>query len=839
MAERTRVFISYSHDSPEHERRVLDLADALRDGGLDVLLDQYVHPAPDEGWPRWMENRLDEANFVLMVCAETYRRRVMGKEQPGKGLGVRWEGNSIYNRIYNDPPSGSRFIPVLLERSEPAQTPTPVQGHTHYRIRQFDLSDPGYEGLYRHLTGQAPTPPREVGAISTLPPRPRSQPPDPRNRTKMLEKVRKIWITGFLEKSLTHEARILLGLGERPDAVARPMDLLVQRPDRGERPLQPGVPIVKVFDDAMGQLLILGAPGSGKTTLLLELARDLLDRAAQDPEHPIPVVFPLSTWAESRKPLAGWLVDELHLRYDVPRTIGQAWVEADQVLPLLDGLDEVKAEHLAACVEAINAYRRDRGSFDHPLAICSRMDGYKAQARPLRLLGAIVVQPLTPPQVESYLTEIGPAGEAVRRAIREDESLRELLDTPLMLDITTVAYAGRPDLTPPMSGTPEERRDDLFGAYVDQMFRRRGVESRYTPAQTVHWLSCLAYQMASHSQTIFYLERLQFDWLPQRQLRTIRGCYRLVFGLAFGLVGGLGFGLLTGLAGGLADGLVGGLVVGLTFWLGLGLSGGVAGRPFDPLAVITCTDTVHWSWARFREGLRRGLFGGLVERAGSGLVYGLLGGLFFGLVVGLFGLLGFGLFGGLGVGLAFGLGLGLVAELAGRLDDGLSGGLYNAFSLSEVETRAVPNQGIHHSARNALSVGLFVGLVVWVALGLFFGLVLVVFGLVSGLGKGPGFGLAIGLVFGLVVGLVGGLWAGGEACLKHLLLRLWLVRNGCTPWNYVKFLDHAAGRILLRKVGGGYIFIHRMLLEYFAARYDESAVEAAPDAEPSRIAAAM
>ena len=165
MAERTKVFISYSHDSPEHAQRVLDLADALQHGGLEVILDQYVHPAPDEGWPLWMETHLDEANFVLMVCTETYRRRVLGQERPGKGLGVRWEGNLIYNRIYNDKPSGSRFIPVLLEGSEPAHIPNPVQGHTFYRISDLDLSDAGYEGLYRHLTGQAPTPPPEIGAI--------------------------------------------------------------------------------------------------------------------------------------------------------------------------------------------------------------------------------------------------------------------------------------------------------------------------------------------------------------------------------------------------------------------------------------------------------------------------------------------------------------------------------------------------------------------------------------------------------------------------------------------------------------------------------------------------
>lgn len=177
MADAPRVFLSYSHDSPEHAKRVLDLADALQHGGLEVVLDQYVHPAPDEGWPRWMEARLDEANFVLMVCTETYRRRVLGQEQPGKGLGVRWEGSLIYNRIYNDQSSGSRFIPVLLEGGEFAHIPNPVQGHTHYRISVFDISrDAGFEGLYRHLTGQPPTPPGEIGPIQTLPPHPRWDP---------------------------------------------------------------------------------------------------------------------------------------------------------------------------------------------------------------------------------------------------------------------------------------------------------------------------------------------------------------------------------------------------------------------------------------------------------------------------------------------------------------------------------------------------------------------------------------------------------------------------------------------------------------------------------------
>jgi len=74
-----------------------------------------------------------------MVCTETYRRRVMSLEKPGQGLSVRWEGSLIYDRIYNDKPSGSRFIPILLPGSKPAHIFNLVQGHSYYQITAFDF----------------------------------------------------------------------------------------------------------------------------------------------------------------------------------------------------------------------------------------------------------------------------------------------------------------------------------------------------------------------------------------------------------------------------------------------------------------------------------------------------------------------------------------------------------------------------------------------------------------------------------------------------------------------------------------------------------------------------
>jgi hypothetical protein len=395
----------------------------------------------------------------------------------------------------------------------------------------------------------------------------------------MLDKVHNIWIREFLEHSLAQEERLTLGLTATQEAVERPMDVLVQRPGQAERPLPPGDPIISEYDAMSGSLLILGAPEAGKTTLLLELLRDLLQRAQGDAAHPIPVVFPLTTWAESRAPLAEWLVDELRKRYEVPSRLARAWVETEQIIPLLDGLDEVAADHRAACVDAINAFRQDEGLL--PLVVCSRTADYEAIDKRLRLPGAIRIEPLTHEQVQRHLARGGPRLDAIHQALKDDPELWELLDTPLMLSIFILAYADQPPTMPQHQADLEVRRRQVFATYVEQMFYRRRAEVLYTPEQTQHWLTWLATQMTRSGLTIFYIEWLQLVWLPNRcQQRLIQVGRSIIVGLVFGLLVGLDDGLVFGLNGGLLGGLVGGWLSG---WLSEWSSGWPAGCVGKPL----------------------------------------------------------------------------------------------------------------------------------------------------------------------------------------------------------------------------------------------------------------
>ena len=76
-----------------------------------------------------------------------------------------------------------------------------------------------------------------------------------RNRHRMLEKVYSFWIKGVLENSLHGIALVDLGMEYRPDAVAYPWEMVLQKPDIPTRLLRSDTKIVDVFDEQNGELL--------------------------------------------------------------------------------------------------------------------------------------------------------------------------------------------------------------------------------------------------------------------------------------------------------------------------------------------------------------------------------------------------------------------------------------------------------------------------------------------------------------------------------------------------------------------------------------------------------
>ena len=449
---------------------------------------------------------------------------------------------------------------------------------------------------------------------------------------------------------------------------------------------------------------------------------------------------------------------------------------------------------------------------------------------------AVIVQPLTAQQIDDYLSSAGGHLAEVRVAVGKDKELQELAATPLMLSVLTLAYQEKTVEDLLAAGSYETQRTQVFATYVQRMLKRRSAHTRYTRQQTMHWLKWLASEMVRHNQTEFYIERMQPDWFPDTL--SLRLYHSILAGLLGGLFGGLFvgvilgpslglFGLLVGiLSCGLVFGLFGkrigkmpsglgiGMIFGLIFgllgelsnerlggFLGNGLGGMVVGglfgseldtvftqveneiKPTETLSfswlslLKTIISTVLFSWnarvtaIRIRDTFR--VYLRFAERPDFDLKFGLLSG--------------------------------LVSLIIGAL----SGGLFGGFSLQMLEKYIFvkPNQGIWNSARYSAFVGMTFGILVMV----------LVFWFYKNLAPILNIKISTILNLGLLAFLIGMLAAGGLACLAHFTLRLLLWRAGCAPPNYPRFLDYAAKRILLRKVGGGYIFVDRLLLEYFAS----------------------
>jgi hypothetical protein len=105
-----KVFISYSHDSLEHKKWILDLAVRLRNNGIDAIIDQW-ELKPGDDLPHFMEQNLTNADKILMVCTENY----VEKANNGKG-GVGYEKMIVTANLLSHI-NESKVIPVIKQTS--------------------------------------------------------------------------------------------------------------------------------------------------------------------------------------------------------------------------------------------------------------------------------------------------------------------------------------------------------------------------------------------------------------------------------------------------------------------------------------------------------------------------------------------------------------------------------------------------------------------------------------------------------------------------------------------------------------------------------------------------
>ncbi len=692
-----------------------------------------------------------------------------------------------------------------------------------------------------------------------------------RKQLILLDKVDKFWVEGVLEHSIRDVTLIDLKWKSLDDAIEQPWRDVMRSGEYSGQDMSKVTAVGRLFEESEHALLILGDPGAGKTTVLLLLAKDLSDRARQDETQPIPVVLNLVSWERSRRSLADWVVSELTAKYLIPRQLGRKWLENDQLILLLDGLDEIRERRSGVCAEAINHFREHQGLTE--IAVCSRTEGYAANSTRLKLGAAVLLEPLTTEQIDRCLASAGNRLSTLRKVVSKDKSLREMARSPLMLsvmgavfsDVSGIRVDDDKDDAPAVFVHDEvsrireldiTKRRQLFDAYVKKMFQRYGGDPAYPPKRTENYLGWLARKLPQQNTSIFLIEQMQPSWLPTLRWRTI---YILSHGLIVGFVAGIILWLLLTILNLRNSPLTTGLFRPVAEYVGIQQTGGiflilVAGNLFLGL-ISGAISGYHMEWfdqhelddadERRLKWRRISLTGAAVgiltiislislgepqlviawsfaEVVVYVIVARYVHGQSFENDIRIVESLGWS-WHHAREGLIAGLLLGITTEVIGAIvaPRDLSGITTIVFAAGglilggmrgrRVEEKSRPNQGILLSIRNAVVAALLMGLV----LGAFM--------LIS-------YDWRAGVLTALISALIVFSLFGGSTLTKHLLLHLSLRYLGFTPWRFSRFLDHASRLVFLRKVGGGYIFTHRSLQEHFASSYPARPDQPAQDA---------
>ncbi|MFM2433055.1 MAG: hypothetical protein RLZZ511_4269 [Cyanobacteriota bacterium] len=429
--------------------------------------------------------------------------------------------------------------------------------------------------------------------------------------------------------------------------------------------------------DVSGRLLILGSPGAGKTTTLLELARELMTEAKADESKPWPHLFEMAGWVEGRS-LGDYLAAEMKRlsKEKLNEAVCQRLLESGRVLPLLDGLDELRdLNRIQAGMAAINEFLGDAYGHRDAVVCCRIRDYGLAQGQLTALNGAVQLQPLTDGAIRAHLQALGKG--QLWAVIQQNPALLEadvqdgdlvmppLLRTPLFLSIFATVNP-----TEAINGLAE-----LWDGYIVQ---RLGIPAellsgkgykRYqsgevpSQKQTRYHLVFLAKQLV-RSNPEFLIEAMQPSWLTTRQKWKMRLVFSLVEVLIFSLI----VSLMCSQIGGTISSLIFGLILSLIGGVMVGMMGVVV--QLEPTEKILIS-TSHLAQQKFFEKL--------ILSLSPALIFGLISGLILGLVLDVIS--------GLIWGLTFGLILGLIPVLI-------------QVCTMTIEVKSEPNQSIKASAKN-------------------------------------------------------------------------------------------------------------------------------------------
>lgn len=557
------------------------------------------------------------------------------------------------------------------------------------------------------------------------------------------------------------------------------------------------------------RLLILGAPGSGKTTELLELAYDLLIEAKEQKSAPIPLIFELSSWNKG-KSIKDWLIEQSKRIYSVPESDCIKWLDEEQILPLLDGLDELGLSTQQQCIKAIDSFIKDQG---YPYTvICCRQEEYETgTVKFKKLLHALILQPLSDDIIQNYLVEL--QRFQFWDLVEGNSDLHKLVSHPLYLSL--LATVDNEDKQ------PISNSEELFNAFIDnqltQCSREESPSDIKSPSrqECLHYLSWLAERMETFGEAEFLIEELQPSWLsPENQDVHFKRSHDILFYI-HALPAAFTF---------IAWCLYISPLIDLAFVEVIGTPTNTARICCYIFSVLAAFGSIKINQATYTNLLnsnnphiklyeRRFFY---PQRAAiaifkfdlTTLIYtAYCAAVFFALEYLLKPLFSVQnpishiihtppIISASIIASVCALLLVIILRFARMYRLGID--------YQRVEEKVVPNQGIDNTLRNCLSSMLFPGLLSGVLVTLAIGSV------------DSRYGLFFGIITGYCVAAKFGLGNGLETIIQHYVLRHLLQQERSFSRNCVNFLEYAQKLRFIQKVGGRYRFLHNLLRKHFA-----------------------
>jgi hypothetical protein len=156
MQKSPKIFISYSHDSTEHQDWVYRLACRLSENGVDVILDQW-DLVLGSNLGHFMESGLSSADRVIVVCTDDYNRKSNDLLS-----GVGYEKNIITAEILAKAQT-TKFIPCIRGVTAEQKTPHCLSGRKYLDLSNDEELDRKITSLLHEIHGVPERPKPKIG----------------------------------------------------------------------------------------------------------------------------------------------------------------------------------------------------------------------------------------------------------------------------------------------------------------------------------------------------------------------------------------------------------------------------------------------------------------------------------------------------------------------------------------------------------------------------------------------------------------------------------------------------------------------------------------------------